>query len=149
MGASRTQRYKTEAERQEYLNQVKGGPSPTLEQTIVTMDSTATISAVEPEKSLPFQLTKEESPAKRWLRDHALGVLITVILIPVLAGLLLQVYSLNREVGVLKEQIDAARQREERTEKEMEKMEERLNKEIDKTNDRLERINDRPQTPPR
>ena len=149
MGASRGQEYKTEPERKEYLNQVKSGPSPTLEQTIVQMDSTTNISAAEPEKMVPFQLPPEESSAKRWLRDNALGVLITVILIPVLAGLWFQVYSLNREVGALKEQIEAARQRDERTEKEMEKMEERVNREIDKTNNRLERINDRPQTPPR
>jgi hypothetical protein len=100
---------KSAEEKREYReNVIRPAPTPTVD-LLPTSDSTAAVSATEAASTLsattPTPRRKESE--KGWLRRNAAEISVTALALAFMAWIGNYVISLNREVGELKQQVQA------------------------------------------
>jgi hypothetical protein len=131
---------KTQSDRERYYrNTVKRTPSPTLEEPLIDADST--IATAPADTALPNRYVSTRSrpsPLGQHLREKWPEILIGLIGVPVVAFLLWQTFTLNREVGELRMQLT-----------EIQNQGKRLENQIEKLNDRIDRFNQAPEAAPK
>ncbi len=139
----RSREQKTPKDRETYYANTiaqKDEPSPTLERPLSTGDPTNRMLDSPIEPTYNTQPTIPNNWFAKFWREHGALTIVSSVVIGLLAYLALQVYSLNREIGELKMQLNETRTLQDRSEKELEKTEARLKSAIDKTDEKLEQI---------
>jgi cell division protein FtsL len=110
--------------------------SPTVDERAQEIDSTETTAGgVEVTRS--YQRTRSRKPRFAQLRENWLKAAVAIVVIPLASWILVQLYSLNREVGELRVHIDEMTKRQDELKGDMEKLSERVKQEMDRINDRL------------
>lgn len=128
---------KTWDERRSYLETtVQQKPSPTVDERAEEIDTTET-TAGGLEVTRSYRRTRPQRPRFPQLRENWLKVVVAIVVIPLAGWILYQLYSLNREVGELRVNIDGMAKRQDELKKDMESLSERVRQEMDRISDRL------------
>lgn len=138
---------KTVVERQRYFETTIRGkptPTPTVDDFGQEVDSTETTLAEGPELLPSYRRTKAPNPHFVLLRENWIKVVAVVVLIPLTGWVLIQLYTLNREVGELHIQMSGTTTEQDKLGKELDRLGEEMRQEIDRINDRLDRANKGP-----
>jgi hypothetical protein len=137
---------KTLAERQDYWEskvKLDRKQTPTIGEQSNEFDSTETPLPVEPETTPSYQRTRRPKRKFNWLREHWLGVLAGAVVTFVLSlggWALSQLYSLNRQIGEIRVQVDGTTKQQDQLKGDFQRFEEQVRQEMDRMNDRLDRV---------
>ena len=134
---------KTLFERQAYFETTIRGPSPpspTVDERTEELDSTETTLAQKTEPTRPYRRTKKRNRSLVWLREHWARWVVGIILVPLTGWILLELYSLNREVGELRTQLNGNSKTQEEYKTDFDRFREDMRQELDRINDRLDHI---------
>lgn len=120
-------------DRQRYFKTTLGrSPAPTIDDNLFEVDATD-VEAPETTTETDYQRVRytqsRPSSIGQILKDRWVEILLTAViagLITVLGFLYNQLFTLNREVGEMKSQLDDARRREERLENQLDRLNEKL-----------------------
>ena len=135
---------KSSADREKYwATTVRQKPAPTVAETALDFDSTETPLPPIPEKTAPPQSTRRPKRRFHWLRENWITALTgtagTGVLL--LGGwALYQTYSLNREVGEVRVQVDGTAKQQEQLRGDLARFEDQMRQEMNRMNDRLDRF---------
>jgi hypothetical protein len=134
---------KSSADREKYwATTVRQKPTPTVDETTPDFDSTETPLPPITEKTAPPQPTRRPKRRFSWLRENwlkALGWGVGAVIVPVGGWALYQLYSLNREVGEIRVQIDGGTKQEQQLREDLRRFEDQMRQEMDRMNDRFDR----------
>jgi len=113
-------------DRQRYFKTTLGrSPAPTIDDHLFDVDATD-VEAPETTTETEYKPTRFSSPRPSALGQFLKENWLELVLFAVLGFLWTQVFTLNREVGELKSQLDDARHREERLENQLDRLNEKL-----------------------
>jgi cell division protein FtsL len=128
---------KTWDEKRSYLETtVQQKLSPTVDERAEEIDTTET-TAGGLEVTRSYRRTRSRRPRFPQLRENWLKVAVAIVVIPLAGWILYQLYSLNREVGELRVNIDGMAKRQDELKKDMESLSERVRLEMERISDRL------------
>jgi len=136
----------TSAERQDYWEtrvKLDKRPTPTVDERAPEIDSTETPLPSEPETTRRYQPIRRPRRRFHWLREHwikVLGATVGAGVVSLGGWALHELYSLNREIGEIRAQVDGATKQQEQLRMDFQRFEEQMQREIDRMNDRLDRV---------
>jgi hypothetical protein len=131
---------KTMVERQRYFETTIGGnPTPTVDEGALEVDSTETTLAEPPELTISYRPTKAPNPHLVLLRENWVKVVAVVVLVPLTGWVLVQLYTLNRELGELHTQVEGIAKDQAQFKGDLERFEDQVRQETNRINDRLDR----------
>jgi hypothetical protein len=135
---------KTWDERQNYLDTtVRQKLTPTVDEGVENIDSTETTLAPGSEQTPSYRRTRASKPRRSWLREHwrkTLSGIVGTVIVSIAGWALPQLYSLNREVGELRVQVDGTAKQQEQLRGDLARFEDQMRQEMDRMNDRLDRF---------
>ncbi len=133
----RSHEAKTEEERRRYVaTMIEPTVSPTLDKGHRASDSTDAV-AEEPENVGLAGIGRrrtQPSAVGRWFHEKGIELIVGVLIVGGLLWLARAVYSLNREVGELKERLHSVGTDQERLQKEIERLDERIARDLERRN---------------
>jgi hypothetical protein len=135
---------KTWDERRNYLDTtVRKKPTPTVDEGVEDIDSTETTLAPGPEQTPSYRRTRASKPRPSWLREHwrkALTGIVGAVIVSLAGWASYQLYSLNREVGEVRVQVDGTAKQQEQLRGDLARFEDQMRQEMNRMNDRLDRF---------
>lgn len=136
---------KTWDERRIYLETtIRQKLSPTVHEHTEEIDSTETTAAGSEVPTSYRPTTARKKSRFATLRGHWPKVAVGLVVVPLAGWILVQLYSLNREVGEIRVRIDGTAQQQEQLKKDLERVDEHVTHEIDRIDNRMNGISKPP-----
>lgn len=128
---------KTWDEKRAYLDTtIRQKLTPTVQEPSEEIDSTGK-TAGGSEFTRSYRRTKPRKPRFPGLRENWRKVVVGIVVVPLTGWILIQVYSLNREVGELRVRGEGTEKRLEQLKGDLERLGEQVRQEMDRINDRM------------